>query len=83
MVALLIEEVADQCSIANELFRINQRFQDHISPVVAVEERSSIEDMKTSAAAMSTWWDEIHPRWEVWARITWVVRHRQWLEIGV
>jgi hypothetical protein len=83
MVALLIEEVADQCSVADELFRINRRFQDHIGPIIAVEERSSAEDMKTSAAAMSTWRDEIRPRWEVWARFTGVVRHWQWVEIRV
>jgi hypothetical protein len=49
MVALIIEEASDQCSIADELFRISRRFQDHIGPIIAVEEWSSAEDMKTSS----------------------------------
>jgi hypothetical protein len=75
MVALIIEEALDQCSVADELLRISRWFQDHIGPVVAVEERGSTEDMKTSSAAVSTWRDEIHPRWEVRSWITGVIGH--------
>jgi hypothetical protein len=83
MVALIIEEASDQCGVANELLRISRCFQDHIGPVVAVEERGTAEDMKTSSAAMSTWRDEICPRREVRSWITGVVGHWQWVEIGV
>jgi glutamate dehydrogenase/leucine dehydrogenase len=83
MVALLIEEVSDQGSVTDELLRISQRFQDHIGPIIAVEEWSSTEDMKTSSAVMRTWRDEIRPRWKVRTRVIGVVRHRQWVEIGV
>jgi glutamate dehydrogenase/leucine dehydrogenase len=73
MVALIIEEASDQCGIANELLRISRWFQDHIGPVIAVEERGTAEDMKTSSAGMSTWRDEIRPRREVRSWITGVV----------
>jgi hypothetical protein len=75
MVALIIEEASDQSGVAVELLRISRWFQDHIGPVVAVEERGSTEDMKTSSAAVSTWQDEIRPRWEVRPWITGVVCH--------
>jgi glutamate dehydrogenase/leucine dehydrogenase len=83
MVALIIEEASDQCSVINELFRICRWFQDHIGPIIAVEELSSAKDMETTTAAMSTRRDEIRPRREVRARITGVVGHWQWVEIGV
>jgi hypothetical protein len=83
MIALLIEEAADQSSVADELLRVRWRFQDNIGPIITVEEWSSAEDMKTSSAAMSTRRDEIHPRRKVRARVTGVVRHRQCVEIGV
>jgi glutamate dehydrogenase/leucine dehydrogenase len=83
MIALLIEEAADQSSVADELLRVRWRFQDNIGPIITVEEWSSAEDMKTSSAAMSTRRDEIRPRRKVRARVTGVVRHRQCVEIGV
>jgi hypothetical protein len=83
MIAMLVEEFVDQFSITDELFRISRRLQDHIVLVVATEEWSSGEDMEATTAVMGTWRDEVHPRREVGARIIGVVRHRQWVVIGV
>jgi hypothetical protein len=83
MIALLIEEAANQCSVADELLRVRWRFKDNIGPVITVEEWSTAEDMETTTAAMSTQRDEIRPRRKVRARVAGVVCHRQCVKIGV
>jgi hypothetical protein len=83
MIALLIEEAANQCSVADELLWVRWRFKDNIGPVITVEEWSTAEDMETTTAAMSTRRDEIRPRRKVRARVAGVVCHRQCVKIGV
>jgi hypothetical protein len=76
MITLVVEETADQCSVADELLRVRWRLKDNIGPVITVEEWSTAEDMEATTAAMSTRRDEIRPRRKVRVWVAGVVCHR-------
>jgi hypothetical protein len=63
MKAFIIEEVPDEGGVSLKLGRVSRRLEDNNGPLVGVEELSSTEDMKTTAATVDGGLYNVSPRW--------------------